>query len=457
VQNHLEAAYGLEALTPGSLDTTHELELHERVVSLWPGFEPQPPVAANLAGAMTHLVSQALEHEFPAAPHFEAEIKTSNVQKVYEQARAATQTEDGRVAIDKPLRPLLRHIANPLRLGEMGPDATHFVLGQHWKTHFTRKAAETGSPITVSQLRTWIDEPKPMGLPREAENVVMLLFAEQTNRSFFLHGAPCDATVTNLPDRLELREQNLPHAPQWDMAVRRAGSIFGVAASPLLKASNVAALTTGVQQKVIDARRACQTYRQRLQNRLEKLEITAADTDRMRTAAATLTMLERLFGVEPAEVVDVLATVPVATSESAMGECLRKATELAERLDATDWEIFDATTRLTDERKVVADGIRRTICQALASDEHVIALAPALKEAQAKAVRLLTTPTPGPGPQAQPQPQPLPRPGRTILRQGAEQHLTLRAVQDLIARLEHELHTGQNIHFNIDWIIETEA
>ena len=93
VQNHLEAAYGLEALTPGSLDTTHELELHERFVSLQPGFEPQPPVAAHLAGAMEHLLSQALEHEFPAAPHFEAEIKTSNLQKVYEQVRAATQTE----------------------------------------------------------------------------------------------------------------------------------------------------------------------------------------------------------------------------------------------------------------------------------------------------------------------------------------------------------------------------
>ena len=199
VQNHLEAAYGLEALTPGSLDTTHELELHERFVSLQPGFEPQPPVAANLAGAMEHLLSQALEHEFPAAPHFEAEIKTSTLQKVYEQVRAATQTEDGRVAIDKPLRPLLRHIANPLQLGEMGYDATHFVLGQHWKNHFTRKAAETGGTIDVSQLRTWMDEPKPMGLPREAENMVILLFAEQTNRSFFLHGAPFDATLTNLP------------------------------------------------------------------------------------------------------------------------------------------------------------------------------------------------------------------------------------------------------------------
>ena len=136
------------------------------------------------------------------------------------------------------------------------------------------------------------------------------------------------------------------------------GSIFGVAASPLLKASNVIALATGVQQKVADARRACQTYRQRLQDRLGKLGIAAADTDRMQTAAATLAMLERLSDVEPAEVVDVLATIHVATSESAMGECVSKATELAERLDATDWEIFEATTRLTDERKATADEIR---------------------------------------------------------------------------------------------------
>jgi hypothetical protein len=374
------------------------------------------------------------------------------LQKVYEQVRAATQVEDGRVAIDKPLRPLLRHIANPLRLGEMGYDATHFVLGQHWKTHFTRKAAETGSPITVSQLRTWIDEPKPMGLPREAENMVILLFAEQTNRSFFLHGAPCDATLTNLPDRLELREQKLPHPAQWDVAVRRAGSIFGVAASPLLKASNVTALAIDVKQKVAGARRACQIYRQRLQDRLGKLGLATTDTDRMQTAAATLAMIERLYDVEPAEVVDALASTQVATSEAAMGECLSKATELAERLDATDWEIFEATTRLTDERKATADEIRRSICQALTSDEHVISLAPALKEAQAKAVRLLTTPTPTPGPKAEP--KLVPRPGRTILRQGAEQHLTLRAAQDLIARLEHELQAGQDIHFNIGWIIE---
>ena len=98
-----------------------------------------------------------------------------------------------------------------------------------------------------------------MGLPRDAENMVILLFAEQTNRSFFLHGAPCDATLTNLPDRLELREQQLPQPAQWESAVARAGLLFGVTASPLLKASNVTALATGVQHKIGDARQACQT------------------------------------------------------------------------------------------------------------------------------------------------------------------------------------------------------
>ncbi len=174
VQSHLDAAYGLDPLIPGSLDTVHDLEPSERFVSLWRDFEPRPPVAANLAGAMNHLVSQALEHQFPAAPQFEAEIKSSNLKKVFEVLSQAALSSDGRVAVDKVVRPLVRSIANPLKLGEMGLDATHFVLGQHWKNHFTRKVAETGSAVDVRQLRKWIDDPKRMGLPKEAEHLVIL-------------------------------------------------------------------------------------------------------------------------------------------------------------------------------------------------------------------------------------------------------------------------------------------
>ena len=132
---------------------------------------------------------------------------------------AATQTEDGRLPVDKQFRPLLRHIANPLLLGEMGQDATHFVLGQHWKNHFGRKAAEIGGTITVGQLRRWLDDPKPMGLPKEVQNLVILTFAQQTSRAFFLHGAPFpEPTLTNLPDACELREQKLPDEAQWKIA-----------------------------------------------------------------------------------------------------------------------------------------------------------------------------------------------------------------------------------------------
>jgi hypothetical protein len=290
-----------------------------------------------------------------------------------------------------------------------------------------------------------------MGLPREAENLVILTFAEQTNRSFFLHGAPFEATLTNLPDPLELREQKLPGQVHWDVAAQRAGSIFGVAVSPLLKASNVTQLATGVQQKVAAARRTCQTYCQRLRERLGKLEIDTA-ADRMQTAAAVLAVVERLHEVEPGEVVGVLATADVATSESAMGECFSKAAELAARLDAKEWEILEATATLPDERKTAAEEIVNGIRQALASDEHVMQLAAALKEAQAKAVRLLTQPIPPPA--LEPAPKPMSKPGRKILQQGSQQHLDIQAAYELMTRLERELQAGQKIHFDISWIVE---
>ncbi|MDH3603657.1 MAG: hypothetical protein OEU26_28945 [Candidatus Tectomicrobia bacterium] len=455
VQNHLESAYGLDSLTPGSIDATYDLELHERFQSLLPGFDPSPPVAANLNGAMEHLLSQALEHEFPAAPLFEAEIRTSNVRRVYDQVRAAAQTADSRTPIERNQRQLLRQIANPLQLGEMGYDATHFVLGQHWKTHFTRKAAETGGAMTVNRLRQWIDEPKPMGLPPEAENAVILLFAEQTNRSFFLHGGPFDASLTQLPDALELREQTLPEPEQWQVAVARAGLIFGAEPLPLLNASNVTKLATEVKEKAQQSRSACQSYCQRLRERCQALGIDPANADRWQTATATLAMVERLQDVELDEVVNALATADVATTETAMGACWRNVSELSGRLDATDWEIFEAVARLTDERKVVADEIGEQIRQALMSDEHVDALGTALKAAQSRAVRVLSQSTDRsrekePGAKLGESSQS----GTHIVAQGVKQHLDLEAAKALLAELERERQDGQEIRLTLSWVIE---
>jgi len=79
----------------------------------------------------------------------------------------------------------------------------------------TRKSAESGAAMTVQSLRKWINEPRCMGLPQECENLIILVFAAQTNRSFFQHAVPMDANLNKLPDDYELREQQLPPETSW--------------------------------------------------------------------------------------------------------------------------------------------------------------------------------------------------------------------------------------------------
>ncbi len=464
VQSHLDAAYGLEALISGSLHSAHDLELSERFASLWPGFEPVPPVAAKLEGAMRHLIGQALEHDYPAAPAFEAEVKSGNLKKVYEVVGEATRATDGRVVVDKPLRPLIRSIANPLRLGEMGLDATHFVLGHHWRTHFTKKAAETGLPMEVKHLRKWIDEPKPMGLPKEAQNLVILTFAQQTNRSFFIHGAPFpEANLANLPDLCELKEQRLPGECDWNLAVQRAGSIFGVASSPLLNASNVASLSGAVRKRALDGRPHCQNYAQRLRDKLSTLGQDLAGADRLRTATATLTLLERLFQDSEEAVVATLAAAGVATSEAAMGECVNKAGTLFGVLEGTGWEIFEAVWQFTDERRVAAHAIRASVVEALGSDEHARQLSPALKEAQLKALRLINdrvqqpvTPPVSPGPSV-PTPIPTPKPGRTLVDRGTNEYRSVPEALKKLEELDRMSAGGRHVTLTVSWQIEEDT
>jgi hypothetical protein len=454
VLNHLEAAYGLDA--PGSLDTTHELELSDRFQSLLPGFDLRPPVASRLGDALQHLLGQALAHEFPAAPDFESEPKPTVLKKVHEQVSAAAQTRDGRTPVDRPLRALLRQVANPLRLGEMGPDATHFVIGHHWKNLFTKKAAETGSHVTVAKLRDWIDDPKAMGLPDEVQNLIILVYAEQTNRSFTLHGAAYEGSLKTLPDQCELREQALPDEDEWQKAIKLAGSIFGFAgASPLRNATNVASLSERVKQKAEDSSTSCHEYERRLQQRQEQFGLKPSESDRHQTASATSALISAVTSGTADVVVTKLSTAVIATSDTAMGGCVGKGAELLGHLDATNWEIFDAIAKLTDERFTVADEIRREVAEALNSDEHVVALAPALREAQSRAVQLLTK-----SPTAPPPPEPPPLPpttGKRVVDQGSKQGLTITDAEALLVQLRSKTTEASSTDLTVTWRIEEDV
>ena len=255
VQNHLDAAYGLEALSQGSLDTTHDMDPNEHFASLCPGFTPQPPVAANLAGAMQHLLSQALEHEFPAAPHFETEVKSGVLKKVYELVLPATETPDGRVLIEKHAAPVAAEGRQPAAPGRHGHRRHVFRPGAALEDALRPQGGRDRQPDGRGASAKWIDDPRPMGLPQEAENLVILIFAAQTNRTFYRHGGPYEPTLQTLPDDCELRTVNLPPADVWDAAVKRAGSIFGVAGHGCSSAGNVGQLSAEVKKKAERVRR----------------------------------------------------------------------------------------------------------------------------------------------------------------------------------------------------------
>jgi hypothetical protein len=295
-----------------------------------------------------------------------------------------------------------------------------------------------------------------MGLPKEAQNLVILTFAQQTSRAFYLHGAPySEPSLTNIPDACELREQKLPDEAEWKVAIQRAGSIFGFPGSPLRNAANVNNLSVEVKKAAEAARAPCQNYSQKLRNRLEKMKI-ATDSERIRTAANTLALVEKLRTAESTDVVGLVATAAIGTTEAAMGECLRKAAELSGTLESAGWDIFDAVSNLSDDRKSTAEEVTELVKAALQRDEHVTQLAPALREAQAKAVRLLTVskPQPIPSDEKKPEPRPEPKRGKRIVDRGAEQNASLAGAKELLSNLEKKVTQKQEIRVNISWIIE---
>ncbi len=172
---------------------------------------------------------------------------------------------------------------------------------------------------------------------------------------------------------------------------------------------------------------------------------------------AVQALADRLHVAEGDAVVTALASAEVATSEAAMGAVLVKAGELAATLDAFNWEILDAVGKLTDERRAGAAEVDRIVREALAADEHAVPLASALKEAQSKAVRLLTQ-QPSPPPTVPVVTKPVQPPtasgGRKRnVRQGEKLGLSVADARRQLEQFEQEVQAGRVVTVSLAWQI----
>jgi hypothetical protein len=240
-----------------------------------------------------------------------------------------------------------------------------------------------------------------------------------------------------------------------------------------MKATTVANLSSALKKKSSEVRSSCVSLKEKLKERLSKLGVDPANSPRLATASATASLVEKLHVSEASQVVSALASAAVATTEAAMGECLSKASQLLATIESTNWEIFDAIAKLADERQSVAQSIRSSIAQALQSDEHVTALGPTLKEAQLKAVRLLTQTPPPPVqvrvpavtppvagvtsvtlPGVTTPPVSKPTATKKILESETKSDLSVSELKKIISDIEQKYTGKQEIKFNASWIVE---
>jgi hypothetical protein len=409
-------------------------------------------VGAGFKDCLDHLFTQALEHQYPDHPRFDGEVKRAGLRRVLDVVRQAAQIKDGRVEVEKPLREEVRRIAVPLKLGDMGE--THFVLRDEWKSEFLRKKAQDGvRELTVRRLRQWIEKPERRGLEREIQNLVILTFALQTSLSFYLHGGPVDPQLEKLDDEMELREQRLPSEGSWAEAVKRAGAILGVAASPLLNAQNVSKLVDEAARVATDCRGEVDRLRSQLRARSGAFGIQVADADRIKTVEASSALLVEIQAREGDAIIDVLAEASIATSETAMGQVIKGARQMADALQNAEWTIFEKIGSLGVPYKGRAEAIAGLLTNALTHDEHVSSLASTLRQAQSEAVSLLaeaaTTPRP-----PKPSPEP-PVPGRKLAKQGRRTVKASEAKQ-VFVEIESDLSGQTDATVEIDWKVYQE-
>lgn len=447
----LEVAYGVASDPGGLVDS--ELELADRFQSLDRRLRPQPPAAANLRGALEGLLDQILIFRFPKHPKFETDVRPRDLRKVLDVTLRAVRAPQGRVEVEKELRQIMRQIANPLRLGEMHEAA--FVLGDEWRHFLTKAAATGGGGVTVGKLRKALEEER-LGLPREIQDLLILVFADQTNRSFLRYNATVPpGDLGQVHDDLELREQQLPSEETWRAAHDRAARIFGIATVPsFLSASNVAALRQEVETRAKESRGHASDLVETLRSWMSTFGVNPAGAPRMQTARGLQGLLEALATAKPEQLLETLTAAPIATSAEAMSHARSRAEKIVQELKATPLPVLTGLQRIEDHRQSRAEAILEELRDALSRDELAVPLPAAVHGAVSRASTLLAEPVKlEPVEKIEPEPVP-PPPGWIVVKQETRDGLDAAAARQLFDELEARLKQPGEHRLRLSWTLE---
>jgi hypothetical protein len=467
VKSALAQAYGVGVIQPGNLDQSYPLSPADQFQSLEPEFRIQRPSGSTVDKGLEQLLHQALDWQFPGHPDFRSdEFKAESIgrkliEKAYGYILEALRDPDRRKSLlQRQERLQLRALLEPMNLAQV-TDQYLFPL-DYWYTHFEKAHHDAGGgDLTVGKLRDYLDKPKPMGLDTDLQDLIILVYASSTNRSFRAAWGAAEPKLGSLKDDWQLIEEQLPSREAWETATKRADALFGVGASSLLlNASALANFGKQVQQKANDF----------LEPSRKLLGVLPEqNSNRYQTAKQSYDLLQRLTTAKTAlDAVGVLEATTSGIKDDGIARSIKSAEAVAQELSSPAWGIVKTLRSITAEPyATLAKAILDSVDHAVRSDEYAAPLVQSLHKAVAETTDLLErvhkASAPAPAPQGPIRPpmtgQPPMTPGAAKLKRVVAEGSTTassRQLDSIFQEIRSKLPKNGNAEVVLSWQVLAE-
>lgn len=403
-------------------------EGEEPLRSLTPNFTPRRPVGASLGECADRLIADAFAARYPHHPDFTPAgqaIPDRDVTKTLTFLRAADGNAEGRLALDRPDRDLVRRVVQPLELAKV--NETHLVFTATefttWDSRISqalsRQGVDPNAPIDVETLRHAVDPPDAgRGLSDAIRDLVVAAWASRHRRAWFRHGTPVEepASIRDVKADLQLRAEPLPDSDTWTAALDRWGRLFGETANPHLTATNLAGFVRRAEARIVGTLPDQQRLLTALDTLYQQLDLDASEP-RRRLAGSVRDLLQTLggAGADRVRFVQLVAQSSAFGSDAEAARSIATAGAVAEAIDGTNWARFAIVRQgaaQTDDRGRQARSILDALAAAAAGQEYTTPLAAAIASADDARQRWLerwASPVPA-TPTSRPKPEPPGRP-----------------------------------------------
>ncbi|MFD0820109.1 phage resistance protein, partial [Micromonospora zhanjiangensis] len=396
----LKQAYGAANPQPSDVQEDTVGVLH----TLANGLRIGDPRGGTLADAFKNLTGELLDWSYPGTPGLPVDEKPptrAELGKILDYAKQAAADPTHGVGVPPADHKLLRRICNNLHLGELVDH--RYVLDLStcwWSRHLTQEGAKEGytEHFPVHRLREWLDLPKPRGLDRDLQNLIIAVFALQQQLGWYERDTKVNVSdVRGVEDRFQLRQPPMPTAEAWEAALRFGRAFFGKELPSFRTPANLGVFAGTLRKVAEDYADHAAKLVDALTRHASVLGLDEhAPTGRLATAREVADMLA-MVATERDDVVlvDVVASGPGHTGLAepvAASEVFKQADRLTRALNATQWGLLTAIAGRTGDGRASAVLDRlRTVAR---HEQHGSDLTAALDEAVSAAATLLAEAAP---------------------------------------------------------------